>query len=94
MGDSFLVFMKSLFSAALGIFTPPPLIRRREWSTVSTHKLLAGIHFTGMILTPLLAVEMGSERKGDLSRTTQAVHLISGYVTTAAFGAAILVVTF
>jgi len=81
-------------TASLSIFTPPPMIRRNEWSTVSTHKLLATIHFTGMLLTPLLADYIGGEHGGKISRTGETVHMISGYTTTAAFAAAMLVVTF
>jgi hypothetical protein len=74
-------------TAGLSIFTPPPAIRRGEWSTVSTHKLLATIHFSGMMLTPLLG-SMIEDR-----RDVRTVHLVSGYVTTTTYAAALLVVT-
>jgi len=80
-------------TASLALFTPPPMIRRGEWNTVSTHKLLGGIHFTGMILTPLLAT-MIEDQKGGGSHTIKTVHMISGYTTTVAFAAAMMVVTF
>jgi len=76
-------------TASLALFTPPPLIRRKEWSTVSTHKALATIHLTGMLTMPVL---------GTLIRDGHAelrpVHLGVGYVTLAALGTAMLVVTF
>jgi len=76
-------------TASLSIFTPPPLIRRKNWSSISTHKLLATMHLTGMIITPLLGRAVrGGER--DLAT----VHLVSAYATTALFGAAIFTVTF
>jgi hypothetical protein len=75
-------------TAGLSIFTPPPLVRRDNWSTTSTHKLLGLFHFAGMVITPLIAPEF--EQKG----TQRAVHQISGYATTAIFGAALLVMTF
>jgi hypothetical protein len=75
-------------TAGLALFTPPPAIRRGEWSTVSTHKLLATVHFSGMMLTPIL----GSMIEGN--RNVRTVHLASGYITTAAFAGAMLAVTF
>ena len=76
-------------TAVLGIFTPPPLIRRDEWSSVSTHKLLATLHLTGMVLTPYLGRQVaGGDR--DLAK----FHLASAYATTFFFGAALLVITF
>jgi hypothetical protein len=76
-------------TAALAIFTPPPTIRRGEWSTISTHKLLATIHFSGMVLTPFLGRMVADNR-----RELRTFHLVSGYVTTATFAGALLVVTF
>ncbi len=83
-------------TASLSVFTPPPMVRHKEWSTISTHKLLGTVHFTGMILTPLLASYIGGdERPGSsISRNAETLHMISGYTTTAAFAAAMLVVTF
>ena len=75
-------------TASLAIFTPPPSIRRREWSTVSTHKLLATVHFSGMVLTPFLGSMVADNR-----RDLRTIHLVSGYLTTAAFAGAMLVVT-
>ena len=76
-------------TATLAIFTPPPTIRRNEWNTVSTHKLLATIHFSVMLLTPVLG-RMVADNHRDLST----IHLVSGYVTTAAFAGAMIAVTF
>lgn len=75
-------------TATLALLTPPPSIRRHEWSTVSTHKALAWVHVTGMIVTPILA---GYIRD---SREALRFHQISGYVTTAAFAGAVVAVTF
>jgi len=87
-------------TGSLALLTPPPLVRRNEWSTVSIHKGLAWIHVTGMILTPLLADGVAEHEHGDrtspkvINRDKARIHQISGYITTAAFGAAMLVVTF
>jgi hypothetical protein len=75
-------------TAALSIFTPPPLVRRDAWSTTSTHKLLGIFHFAGMVITPIIAPEMGD------SKQQRTFHQISGYATTALFGAALLTMTF
>ncbi len=76
-------------TAALSIFTPPPLVRRNEWSTISTHKLLGSLHLTGMIITPILGTLVADNQK-----ELKLIHLASGYATTVIFGAAMLVVTF
>jgi hypothetical protein len=76
-------------TATLAIFTPPPALRRGEWSTVSTHKLLATVHFSGMVLTPLLG-RLAANNRRDL----RTIHLASAYVTTATFAGALIVVTF
>jgi hypothetical protein len=76
-------------TATLALFTPPPAIRRGEWSTISTHKLLATIHFSGMALTPFLG-RMVADNRRDL----RTIHLTSAYVTTATFAGAMLVVMF
>jgi hypothetical protein len=75
-------------TAALSLMSPPPMIRRKEWSTISTHKALAWVHFTGMILTPILGTMV--EDAG----TVRTIHQVSGYATTAAFAGAMYVVTF
>lgn len=75
-------------TAALSLLTPPPLVRREGWSTLSTHKLLANVHFYGMIMMPILGSFVED------SHTVQTIHQVGGYVTTATFGAAMLVMTF
>jgi len=81
-------------TASLALFTPPPLVRRHHWSSVSTHKLLGAIDFAGILLTPFLASEIGNARKGNFSRTVETVHMVSGYATTATFAASMLVIVF
>lgn len=83
-------------TAALSLMSPPPMVRRKEWNTISIHKGLAFVHFTGMVLTPLLADEIAGEgaNQGRIDRDKARVHQVSGYITTAAFATAMLVVTF
>jgi hypothetical protein len=76
-------------TASLAAFAPPPFIRRKQWSTVSTHKLLACFHFSGMMAMPVLG-RMVKEGHEDLAST----HMAVGYATLTAFAAAMLVVTF
>ncbi len=77
----------------LAILSPPPLIRRdEEESTITLHKTLAWIHFTGMVVTPFIAQYIGGRRHLNISRAH--IHQVSGYITTAAFAAAMIVVTF
>jgi hypothetical protein len=76
-------------TALLGIFTPPPLVRRKNWSSISTHKLLGTLHLTGMIMTPIIGTLVAGNHE-----ELKMIHLASGYATTVIFGAAMLVVTF
>ncbi len=87
-------------TAALSLLCPPPLIRRQEWNTVSIHKGLAIIHFTGMILTPLLADGIAMQERSNgtaqvkINHDKAQIHQISGYITTVAFASALMVITF
>jgi len=55
-------------TASLSLLSPPPMVRRKEWNTVSIHKGLAIVHFTGMILTPLLADGIPGRSAGPRAR--------------------------
>lgn len=87
-------------TAALSLLSPPPLVRRKEWNTISIHKGLAIVHFTGMVLTPLLADGIAMNERGsgksslEIDRDKARVHQISGYITTVAFASAMAVITF
>lgn len=76
----------------LALLSPPPLIRRDEINTVSIHRALAWVHFTGMFVTPLLAATI--HRRSTSYSDQIRIHQISGYVTTTAFAAAMVVMTF
>jgi len=83
-------------TALLSILSPPPLIRRDETSTTSIHKFLAWFHVAGMIVTPILGSLI--KTKGTFNQDTfskQAhYHQVAGYITTAIFAAAMIVITF
>jgi len=79
-------------TAAFSLFSPPPAVRRDEWNTISTHKLFAVIHFTGMILTPILANRIASP-SGDYNQKVR-IHQTAAYITTAAFSASIISLAF
>lgn len=87
-------------TASMSLLSPPPMVRRSSWSSISIHKGLAFIHFSGMILTPLLAegIAMEERRSGAdpdrIDRDKAKVHLVSGYLTTVAFASALMVITF
>ncbi len=76
----------------LAILSPPPMIRRDEESTTTIHKTLAWIHVAGMILTPILGSMIGGRRHFNIDKAHY--HQISGYLTTAVFASAMIVVTF
>lgn len=75
-------------TALLAMAAPPPMIRRNQWNSISWHKALAVVHFTGMIATPIL----GESMEDDKDR--QRLHQYAGYATLAAFTGAMVVVTF
>ncbi|MFN3344598.1 MAG: hypothetical protein ACK412_03005 [Chloroherpetonaceae bacterium] len=79
-------------TAAFSLFSPPPAVRRDEWNSISTHKLFALIHFTGMIVTPLLANRIASPN-GDYNQKVR-LHQVASYITTAAFSASIISLAF
>lgn len=75
-------------TATLALLAPPPVIRRPGFNSVTLHKSLAWIHFTGMMVTPLLGMMIEDDR--DL----KVYHQVAGYATTAVFAGAMLTVTF
>lgn len=79
-------------TAGFSLFAPPPAVRRDEWNSISTHKLFALIHFTGMIITPILANRIASP-SGDYNQKVRA-HQTAAYITTAAFSASIVSLAF
>jgi uncharacterized membrane protein len=74
-------------TASLALLTPPPVIRREGFSSLTIHKSLAWVHFTGMIITPILGTFIEDEHK------VRIFHQTSGYITTAAFAGAMLSIT-
>ncbi|HTK82787.1 MAG TPA: hypothetical protein VL633_10885 [Bacteroidota bacterium] len=75
----------------LAVLSPPPLIRRDEVSTTTIHKLLAWVHFAGMVVTPIIGASLHNSMSYDqLVR----FHQISGYITASALAASLIVVTF
>jgi hypothetical protein len=79
-------------TALLSLLSPPPLIRRDEASTISTHKTLAWLHVAGMIVTPILGSLISRNHTFNMDEAH--VHQISGYITTALFATSMIVVTF
>lgn len=77
-------------TALLALLSPPPLIRRDEFSTITVHKTLAWIHVSGMILTPILGSMIGRHTASHRAH----IHQIAGYITTATLAAAMISVTF
>jgi hypothetical protein len=77
-------------TAAAALLAPPPLIVRKNWNNIKTHKLLAYLHFTGMILTPILAPHLAGHSYGQQGE----FHQISAYITTAIYASAIIVLKF
>ena len=89
-----LTFISYIVTAALAILSPPPLIRRNEGSTITTHKLLAWIHFVGMMAMPILGSLAAHAKTLDQANAMRTVHEIVGYSTAAALATAMIVITF
>lgn len=79
-------------TALLSILSPPPLIRRDETSTTSIHKFLAWFHVAGMIVTPILGSLINTNRTFNMDKAH--FHQVAGYITTAIFATAMIVITF
>jgi hypothetical protein len=75
----------------LAILSPPPLIRRDEVSTTTIHKMLAWVHFIGMVVTPIIGASLHNSMSYDQQVR---YHQISAYVTAAALTASFVVITF
>ncbi len=76
----------------LAVLSPPPIIRGHEGGTTGIHKTLAWIHLIGMIVTPILANNIGKRKFFNMDKAH--IHQIAGYITTAVFTASMLVITF
>ncbi|TSA26550.1 MAG: hypothetical protein D4R68_07115 [Ignavibacteriales bacterium] len=79
-------------TALLSILSPPPLIRRDETSTTTIHKFLAWFHVAGMIVTPILGSLINTNRVFNIDKAH--FHQVAGYITTAIFATAMIVITF
>ncbi len=83
-------------TAALAILTPPPLVRRDDGGTTTWHKALAWGHVIGMIVTPILAAnikERGPNHPQGFDAKNAHVHQLGGYITTALFTSAMIVIS-
>lgn len=70
--------------AGLSLFAPPPLIKikQRGLSSIKAHKILATIHFSGMIATNVMATE------------NKELHKAAAYATFSSYALAVLVFKF
>jgi hypothetical protein len=77
-------------TAALSLFSPPPLINRKtkKFNSIQVHKSLAIVHFTAMLAVNILA---SYARENPTIRT---IHLAAAYTAFTAFGLSIIVMKF
>ncbi|MDX2130292.1 MAG: hypothetical protein SFU91_14755 [Chloroherpetonaceae bacterium] len=87
-------FASYMTTALLSVLSPPPLIRRDEWSTISTHKLLSWIHFIGMLATPVLIKLSLDATSLEAQKNLRTAHQITAYTTFAALSLSMIVITF
>lgn len=78
-------------TALLAAFSPPPMLRRREFSTTTLHRVLAFVHLAGMILTPILGLSLENTLSYNQLLT---FHQIAGITTAAALTLSMLVLVF
>ena len=85
-------------TALLQLLAPPPIIIRKNkgWSNMKAHRTLAYLHFSGMLLTPIAGQLMYGtvSLKNDASDKLRNFHQVSGYITTALFAGAVIVMKF
>jgi hypothetical protein len=79
-------------TGALALLSPPPSIRRDDFSTITLHKTLAWAHVAGMIITPILGSYIDDHKSFHMDKAH--VHQISGYITTAIFATSMIIITF
>ena len=75
-------------TALLALTAPPPLVNNSGASPMKTHKILAGVHLTGMIATNVLG-----QRVQDNPKLKNA-HRAAAFTTFGAFAAAVVVIKF
>jgi hypothetical protein len=75
-------------TAGMALFTPPPLISRKQGvNSIKIHKTLAYLHFSGMILTNILADKASDP-------TWKPYHRAAAYTAFGAYAAAIVSIKF
>lgn len=76
-------------TASLSLFAPPKMLNERKgYSSIKLHRILAMIHFSGMITTMILANQL--EENSDLKPW----HRAAAYTTFGAFAASMIVIKF
>jgi hypothetical protein len=78
-------------TAGLALLSPPPMIKRKQFSSITVHKALGVVHFTGMVIMPILGQMLVD---GKDYEATLRYHQTIGYITFAALAGAMIVVTF
>lgn len=85
-------------TALLQLLAPPPIIIRKNagWSNMKAHRTLAYLHFSGMLLTPIAGQLMygSASLQNENSDKLRNFHQVSGYITTALFAGAVIVMKF
>ena len=76
-------------TAAMSLFTPPPLIQRdKKISSLKIHKWLSIVHMSGMLATNILASRIED------NPSLKPAHRAAAFTTFASFAAAVVVIKF
>ncbi len=78
------------FTGIMAVITPPPILRRNEFSTVTFHKLAAWLHFAGMLATPIVGKLILSS--GDNYYKVAKIHQKLGYFTFSVYTVSMLTI--
>lgn len=75
-------------TAIMSLTSPPPMVNRKKFDNIKLHKILAGVHLSGMVATNILAHQAG---KGNVNKNW---HRAAAITTFSAYAAAIASIKF
>jgi hypothetical protein len=76
-------------TASMSLFAPPKMLNERKgYSSIKLHKVLAMVHFTGMVTTMILAGQLES------NPSLKPYHRAAAFTTFGAFAASMIVIKF
>ena len=84
------VFGLYMGAASLSLFAPPAYKYSKKISSIDIHRLLAIIHFAGMLAQPWLGVQMANSDSSNDYEYYRDMHYKVGYITITSFSVSFL----